>query len=111
MATPELTVPLSQVGDSMRLSLPSDSSRSEPDCRWRWTQPPKILEALSLPLDRQWSTQPNRQSLADLDLEFDPSTSTSTSTSDLPKSITTDVAFERRQAWDLGYGVCRPNTT
>jgi hypothetical protein len=34
----------------------------------------------------------------DLDLEF-------------PKSITTDVAFERRQAWDLGYGVCRPNTT
>jgi hypothetical protein len=38
----------------------------------------------------------------DLDLEFD---------LEFPKSITTDVAFERRQAWDLGYGVCRPNTT
>jgi len=70
VATPELTVPLSQVGDSMRLHLPSGSSRSEPDCRWRWTQPPKILEALSLPLDRQfilrWPDHPEPLSAQDL---------------------------------------------
>jgi hypothetical protein len=37
----------------------------------------------------------------DLDLEFD---------LEFPKSITTDVALERRQAWDLGYGLCRLDT-